>query len=1077
MRKLLPLVTVMVLCSLYALAQTKEVAGRITDQSGQPVPFASVRIKNGRAGVSADADGKFLLRATPASILVVSGAGLTETEVPVGDSTFFTISVKANKASMTEVVVTALGIRRSKNELPYSVQVVQGDDLNRQRSGNFVSNLSGKVSGLTINQSNTLGGSTNVVLRGYKSLFYDNQALFVVDGVPFDNSNTNSAAQKAGQGGIDYGNASADINPDDIASVSVLKGPAASALYGDRGFNGVILITTKKGRKSGLGISVNAGVTTGAIDKSTFPKYQKKYGANYGSSNGYGSPDGNFLYFDVNGDGVDDLVTPTTEDASWGAAFDPNLLVYQWDAFDKTSANYHKATPWVAAKNDPSTFFDKPFGYNTSVFMDGGNERGSFKVGYTRNDDKGILPNSNVTKDIANFSGSLNLSDRLTASAGINFSHVAGKGRYGTGYDPSNPMSNFREWWETNVDVKDLKNAYNRTKANTTWNWADPSDEVNGLAPIYWNNPYFDRYESYETDDRSRYFGNIALNYKATSWMNILGRISLDSYDELQEQRYAIGSIGVPYYRRINRTYREYNYDLLVNFNKDITPDLNFKGLLGTNIRKTNLASLNATTNGGLTIPHFFALSNTAAPLAAPLEDAYQTEVDGIFAGATFSWKKMITIDGTVRRDQASTLPKNNNTYYYPSVSAGFVFSELMKNNNWLSYGKLRASYAEVGHSAPAYSVYDTYTQGPPLAGQGVATINNTKNDPVLRPERNKGYEFGVEANFLQSRVGFDVTYYHSRSFDQIVPVAVSTSTGYQSKILNAGTMQNQGVEASVNLTPVKTRDFQWDITVNYTRNRNKVISLFDTAKNLQLNTFQGGVSINATVGQPYGTIRGSDYVYSDAGERIVKDNGFYQISPTSNEVIGNPNPDWTGSIASTFRYKNLALNFLIDARHGGDVFSLDMYYGLATGLYPETAGNNDLGNPVRNTLANGGGLLNKGVTEQGAVNTNRVDVSDYFGAYGYARNPAKTFVYDASFVKLREVGLSYTLPENLFGKNPAVKGIAVSVVGRNLWIIHKNLPYADPEDIISSGNSALGYQGGAYPAVRSFAFNVKFNF
>jgi TonB-linked SusC/RagA family outer membrane protein len=922
-----------------------------------------------------------------------------------------------------------------------------------------------------------MGGSTNVVLRGYKSLVNDNQALFVIDGVPFDNSNNNTSDQRTGRGGFDYGSASADVNPDDIASISVLKGPAATALYGERGFNGVILITTKKGRKGGLGVTVNAGVTTGSIDKSTFAKYQHEYGANYGSAIGYGSPDGNFLYFDVNGDGVDDLVTPTTEDASWGAKFDPNLLVYQWDAFDKSSPNYHKATPWVAAKNDPTTFFEKPFGYNTSVFVDGGNDKAIYKLGYTRNDDKGILPNSRITKDLVNFSGTVNLTDRLSAGASINYSHIAGLGRYGTGYDPSNPMTNFRQWWETNVDLKEQKDAYFRTKENTTWNWADPSDEASGLIPIYWNNPYFDRYESYETDERGRYFGNVNVNYKATSWLNIMGRVSLDSYDEFGQQRYAIGSIGVSTYSRINRSFKEYNYDLLLNFNKDITRDLNFKGLLGSTIRKTNVSYIAASTNGGLILPHFFAIANSVNAPEAPTEYQSQIEVDGFYAGATFTYRKFITLDGTIRRDQSSTLPEENNTYYYPSVSLGFVYSELLKNQTWLSYGKLRASYAEVGHSAPAYYVYDTYSLGTPIAGNPVASASVTKRDPFLRPERNKSYEFGMEASFLHNRLGFDITYYHSQAFDQITPVSISSASGYTTKILNAGTIQNSGVELSINATPVKTRDFSWDFTVNWTRNRNKVVALFDTAKNLQIASFQGGVSLNATLGQPYGTIRGSDFVYTADGSKTVRSNGYYQISSASNNVIGDANPDWTGSFANTLRYKNFALNFLIDVRQGGDIFSLDMYYGLATGLYPETAGLNDLGNPVRNTIADGGGFINKGETADGKENTKRVDVSNLFGAYGYYRNPAKAFVYDASFVKLREVGLTYSFPKEFLGKSPVFKGVDVSVVGRNLWIIHKNLPYADPEDIISSGNAALGYQGGAYPAVRTFAFNVKLRF
>jgi len=321
-------------------------------------------------------------------------------------------------------------------------------------------------------------------------------------------------------------------------------------------------------------------------------QYQKGYGAGYGQ---YYGPGGNayFNEFDVNGDGTPDLVVPTTEDASYGAPFDPSLMVYHWDAFDSTSFFYHQAKPWVAASNDPSKFFQKQWTSNQSVFVDGASDKGNFKLGYTRNDDKGILPNSSITKNLVDFGGNYNITDKLTAGATVNFSNVAGKGRYGTGYDNNNVATNFKQWWETNVDIKDQKDAYFRTRTNATWNWADPSDP-SGLVPIYWDNPYFTRYESFETDTRDRYFGNVQLNYKATNWLNILGRIGLDSYDELQEERQAVGSINIPGYSRFNRSYRETNYDLIANLDKDLSTEINFKALLGVNVRKQHTTSISA---------------------------------------------------------------------------------------------------------------------------------------------------------------------------------------------------------------------------------------------------------------------------------------------------------------------------------------------------------------------------------------------------------------------------------------------------------------------------------------------------
>ncbi|WP_431215245.1 TonB-dependent receptor plug domain-containing protein [Puia sp. P3] len=440
------------------------------------------------------------------------------------------MTLSRNQGAIEEVVVTALGIKRSKNTLPYAAQQITGDDVSRVRSGNAVSALSGKISGLEIRQGNAMGGSTNVVIRGNKSFISNNQALFVVDGVPFNNANTNTATQQRGAGGYDYGNAAADINPDDIESINVLKGAASSALYGSRASNGVIMITTKQGRR-GTNVTVNAGLTVGKIDKSTFPTYQHEYGAGYSSNY---TKDG-FWFFDVLGNGTKEYVVPTSEDASYGAKFDPNLLVYHWDAFDPTSPYFHTKRPWVAAKNDPSTFYETSVSNNTNIRLDGAGDKGSYKLGFTRNDEKGTLPNSHLTKNTLNFAASYNVARGLTASATVNYSRMTGLGRYGTGYSGLNLNQNFRQWYQTNVDIQEQKEAFFRTDKNITWNWADPSTQA-GLVSKYTNNYYWTRYKNYENDSRNRTFGNVALNYKATSWLNFVGRISVDNYDEIRRR-------------------------------------------------------------------------------------------------------------------------------------------------------------------------------------------------------------------------------------------------------------------------------------------------------------------------------------------------------------------------------------------------------------------------------------------------------------------------------------------------------------------------------------------------------------
>ena len=1092
MRKIASLLSVLMLVCALAFGQTRTVSGTIRDASGNPVPFATVTIEGTNVATQADISGNFTLNNVADNArLTISATGFT-TQTISSTGNLSTISLERGAAEqLSEVVVTtALGIRRNKNTLPYAAQTVSGSAVSQSRTNNLVSALSGKVSGVQINTGNAMGASSNVVIRGAKSLTQTNQALFVVDGVPVDNSNTSSTNTATGRGGYDYGNAAADINPDDVESITVLKGAASTALYGSRAANGVVLITTKKGRR-GLGITVNSGVTVGKIDKNTYAKYQKEYGAGYAES-GYGSPDpnGGFFYFDANGDGVKDLVVPTTEDASYGQKFDPTLMVYHWDAFDRTSPNYQKARPWVAAQNDPSDFFETAVSTNNSVVVDGGDEKANFKLGYTRNEEKGILPNSRLLKDLVNFGASYKITEKLTASSSINFSGIKGKGRYGTGYDDWNVNQSFRQWNQANMDVKQQREAYFRSKQNITWNWAAPSRGESGLFPIYTDNPYWTRYENFQQDSRYRYFGNVSLNYNPVEWLNILGRVSLDSYDELQEERSAFGSHDPAAYNRFNRTFRELNYDLLANFTKSLTDDFKLQALVGTNIRRTRANSIYAATNGGLVVPGLYSLSNSLNPINAPLESDQQVAVDGYFTGLTLTYQDFLTLDGTYRIDRSSTLPEDKNSYGYPSVSTSFVFSKFLKQFSWLSSGKIRANYAEVGNSAPFGALGDIYSKPTPFGGAVLFSLPITKNNPELLPELTSSKEIGLEVAFLQNRLGFDVSYYSTRSYNQIFAVAVSPATGYSNKFVNAGTILNKGFELSAFITPVKTKDFSWDMNINWTRNRNKVEELYEESRNLQIASYQGGVSVNATIGQPYGTLQGRTWVYHANGGKMVDSKptlangnanplyGRYLMTGTTNNVIGNINPDWIGGVYNTVRYKGFSLGFLVDVRKGGDVFSLDLYYGLSSGIYPETAGLNDLGNPSRNPVtanaATSGGVIMPGVTEDGKANTIRVE--NINGTYGYDFNPQANFIYDASFVKLRELNISYALPQSVVSRLAPFKGIEFSIIGRNLWLIHKNLPYSDPEENLTAGN-AQGYQSGAYPTTRTIGANIKLRF
>ncbi|MCP2045687.1 SusC/RagA family TonB-linked outer membrane protein [Pontibacter sp. HSC-36F09] len=1070
MKKILMLCLLLVSAFIHeAMAQVRAITGTVTDATtNQPLPGVTVLVKGTSVGTASGADGTFTVNVPEGSnTLVFRFIGYQTVERPIGNQSTINVSMGTDTRQLGEVVVTALGIERNRNELAYSAQEVSGDQITRARNENVVNSLSGKVAGLDIRTNNTMGGSTNVIIRGYSSLTGNNQALFVIDGVPVSNANNNGSSQATGGGGADFGNAAADLNPDNIESVNVLKGAAATALYGSRAANGVIMITTKKGAKNSLNIAVNSGVTWSNIDKSTYVKYQKEYGGGY--FQGFRAPK------DL-GSGVAPVVR-YQDDASYGPRFDPNLQVYQWDAIDPLHPNFGKTRPWVAAANDPTAFYETGLNSNQSVVLSGGSDKTTFNLGYTRNDIKGNLPNSTIDKDMFNFNASYEATERLTVSASGNYTRTVGMGRYGTGYSGTNPNQQFRQWWQTNVDLKEQKDAYFRNRQNITWNW-----NSSNTGPIYSDNPYWTQYENYANDSRDNIYGYATVNYKITDWMSAMGRAAFNTTSDMQEERDAVGSAGLSSYSRYNRDFNETNFDFMLNFNKDISEELSFTGLLGTNLRRDRAESIFTATNGGLVVPKLYSISNSASPVNPPSETYWRRGVDGIFANVNFGFRDTYYMELSARQDRSTTLPKGDNAYFYPAAGVNVIFSNLMETS-WLSHGKARINYAEVGNDAPPLSIYDVYFKPTGFGSTPIFSLPSTKNNPNLKPERKKSMEAGIEAEFFNNLFGFDFTVYKENQIDQIMPVSQTAASGYTNRYVNAGEVENKGFEIAAFVTPVQTGDLTWTMNFNFARNRNKVISLYEDVENLTLASFQGGVSLNAAIGQPYGVIRGNDFVYTN-GQKTVGENGYYLLSERSDLIIGNPNPDWTGGFNNTLTYKGVSLGFLIDVRKGGDVFSLDQWYGEATGLYAHTAGLNDKGNPTRDPAAEGGGVKLPGVKEDGTPNDIYAENQDGDGMtpYGYAADnyngaPRAMYVFDGSFVKLREVALSYALPESVIGNLGFVKGVDLQLIGRNLWIIHKNMEYSDPEEGLSSGNAGRGYQSGAYPAVRTYGFNVKLNF
>jgi TonB-linked SusC/RagA family outer membrane protein len=1091
----------------YVQAQGRVISGTITSaDDNKPIPGVQVVVEGTTVGTVTNLDGFYEL-AVPASAkkLVYSFVGMVSQTIEIGTQTSINVTMATDLLNLEGVTVTALGISREKKSLGYATQEIKGDEINQVKSANFISTLSGKAAGVQVKTNGNMGGSTNILIRGSASLTGNNQALIVIDNVPVNNDNNNTVAQMRGRAGYDYGNAASDINPNDIESMTVLKGAAATALYGSRAANGAIIITTKKGtmtmaKKKVLGVSISSNVTTGFIDKSTFPKYQTNYGGGYGAdyysdttlTNGQHYPGFEYIY-DINGDGVNDWTVPTREDASLGQKFDDNVLVYQYNSFYPQSEHYKQATPWKSAENGPITFFETPWSYTNSVDVTGGSEASSFRLSYTNQEQSGIMPNSHISKNNVLFNGSYDVVKNLKVSASANYINTQGKGRNSTGYS-DNIMSSFRQWMETNVDWAEQKQLYEDYEENITWNPNSPDN----LAPAYWDNPYWLRYQNYETDLRDRIIGYLQADWKINDYFSVMGRYSLDTYSELQEERKAVGSaageMGVGAagarsdvtsgYSRFDRTFMERNIDLMLKFQKNLSEDFSLGVLLGINSRRGRVDQVFASTDGGLIVPGMYSLNNSLNPMLPPEEKLAETAVDGVYGSASLGYKSFLYLDVTARNDWSSTLPKDNWSYFYPSVSGSFIFSELMKVD-WLNLGKVRLGYAQVGNDAPWGVLIDTYDQFPAYTGTTMFSVPNSKNNETLKPEISKSIEAGLEMAFFKRRLGFDFALYKTNTTNQSIPVAVSMATGYSSKYLNAGEIENKGIELMLYGVPISMEKFKWDATVNWAKNVNKVVELYEGVDVLQLIApLQGGITINARVGQPYGVIQGRDFVYDANGNKLIGASGRYLKTAKSDIVIGDVQPDFNLGFNNRFTYKNWALSFLIDWQQGGSVFSLDQYYGLYSGLYEETDYINDLGNPVRNTIEDGGGYINDGVYAPGTVidgvdvsgqkNTTRV-VGNNDTSFGTGAFPASAYVYDATYVKLRELVITYSLPSSMLEKS-FFNGVSFSLVGSNLWILYKDLPHADPESSQSSGN-VQGWQSGVMPAVRNIGLTVNLQF
>ncbi|RFM27680.1 SusC/RagA family TonB-linked outer membrane protein [Deminuibacter soli] len=1021
------------------------IVGKVTSADGAPLAGVSVMIKGTKKGVFTNANGVFKIDADKGDALVFSFVGYESFEATVGDEPL-NVTLKESQKQLNEVVVTALGIKKQSRSLGYSTTEVPGSNFTQSRETNLGNALTGQVAGVSVaGEATGPYGGSRVLIRGNASLSGNNQPLYVIDGVPFDNTSQGSAGQWGQQ--PEMGDGLSTINPDDIESIQVLKGVAASALYGYRGGNGAILITTKSGAKShGFGIELNNNFTANrVIDNSD---YQYQYGQ--GTLG----------------------VKPTTADAalatpynSWGAKMDGSQAVN----FLGESYAY---SPY---KNNFKDFFRTGVTNQTSVALTGANDKGHFRLGLSNMYLNTVIPNSNLKQQGVNFNSTYNITSKLQMSLSADYVFEQVKNRASFSDAPGNVMA-VPLYAANTFDIRWLKD--HRVNPDGT-EWLPGTD-------IYFENPYYIAYNYQNKTNRNRLTGNLQLKYNILDWLYVQGQVTRDGYifDVTN-----ITPSGVQYTRhdgvhggnitQYEVNYHELNSSFMVGVNKKFGGDFTFNANVGVN-RQDNVnqaygvgsvptynPSIAAPAPAGpFIIADYYTPNNVASK---PFNLTYlHYRVNSVYGSADLGYKNFLFLSVTARNDWFSTLNVNTSSYLYPSVAASFVFSDVLKMPSWINFGKLRASYAGGSNGTSPYQNALTYgLQGYTISGQPLGYVaSQAIPNAALKPVSIKEQEIGLNMQFLHNRLGLDVAVYNKKTTDDIVKLTVSPTSGYNQKVQNVGEIRNQGIELLLTGTPVKTRNFYWDVSFNFAYNKSKVLSL----GGLQSIVVDGAyprwgseVSISNVVGLPYGQIMGYGYKRDAGGNKIFDKNG--EPVPTDVMPLGSGVYKQTGGLNNELHYKNFSLAFLFDFKFGAKIYSgtnLLLYY---YGLQKETLAGRD------------GGYVGRGVTEDGKVNTTKINAEKYFEdiSAGGSDHIAEEFVYDASFIKLRSLSIGYSIPASAL-KNSFIKGLSVSLVGRNLATLVKHTPNIDPESSVNNTNGQ-GLELSGFPAVRNYGLNVNVKF
>jgi TonB-linked SusC/RagA family outer membrane protein len=1042
-------------------AQDARVTGIVTFKAdAQRVPGAVITVKGTARGAQTDADGKYTISASAADTLRFSYIGYSPVELPVNGNKVINVSLESSESRLQEVVVTALGISREKRSLGYAVQELRSKDITEARETNLVNALSGKIAGVQVTNSQGDMGSSRIVIRGETSIAGNNQPLFVIDGIPVDNSQLGVGT------GRDFANAISDLNPGDIESVSVLKGPNSAALYGSRAANGVILIKTKTGRNAkGLGITVTSNATVQSL--LVLPAFQNVYGQGSG---------GQFSYVDGKGGGINDGV-----DESWGPKMDGRLI-------PQFFSNGQPA-PWVAHPDNVRDFYETGYTLNNGLSVSGTNDKLDYRFSYNNTKQTGLLPNTGIDRNTFTVNSTYRITPRLTLSTYGSYVRSGADNLPGVDGRRGNSVTLQFIWFGRQVDTRQLRNYKDANGNDYNWNHS------------YYSNPYWIQYENTVGQLRTRFFGNARLSYQVLDWLTANFRIGADNYNDRRKYKIAYGTNGTPFGSYTEDAYalNETNAEFTLNANKKLSADFSLDALVGGNLR-TNRFEQNYQQAPKLAVKDVYTLNNSRDPL---ISTSYfsRLKVYSAFASAQLGFRDYAFLNLTARNDWSSTLPRDNNSYFYPSVNASLVLSDALNiQSDVLTLLKIRGGWAQVGKDTDPYQLINTYPFNQPFGDKPLLTVSDKFLKEDLKPEITAATEAGLELGFFKDRARLDVTYYNSNSSNQILLADVSPTTGYLKKLLNAGKINNRGVEVTLGVTPVSSASgFRWDVNVNWAKNVSKVVELDrDGFLNDYVLGSSGNIQVLASKGQRYGALFGKAYLRDEQGQILVNPDGTPAIDPNK-KILGYYTPKWTGSINNALSFKGFNLSFLIDTKQGGSIWSGTNYTGIYTGVLaaslpgrdaehggiPYYYPNNDKKKiPVRLEGHNAGtpggeqvyhdGMIFDGVTADGKKNSTILPAQSYYKAV-YNSSLNESSVYDASFIKLREVRLGYTFPNELTHRW-RLQNLNVTLVARNLWIIDKNVPNIDPETAFNTGNGQ-GLETLQIPTARSVGINVSVSF